>query len=205
MSNAIYTLRCPTNRSREYLKHAPAMGLFTVIRKNKIREKTVRILVLGLDNAGKSTIIKQVMKEDLSKVAPTFGFEIKTVRYRDFRLDFWDIGGQKSIRPYWQNCFEQTDAVMWVVDSTDIQRLPACRQELFELMTQSRLHFIPLLVLANKQDLAAAKEKAEIEMFLSLHKLKKNRWLVSRTSAYKNKGIDEGIDWLLSQVQKQRS
>lgn len=180
------------------------MGLLTVIRKDKIKEKCIRTLVLGLDNAGKSTIVKRIIKEDVMEVSPTFGFEIKTTTYHEFKIDLWDVGGQKSIRPYWQNCFEQTDAVIWVIDSTDIERLETSCQELFRTMSQSRLVSIPLLIFANKQDLPTAATKEEIETFLSLSRLKKNKSFVSKVSAYLGKGIEEGLNWLVNEIKENR-
>ena len=69
--------------------------------------------------------------ESPSKICPTFGFEIKTIPIsREVKLNFWDIGGQKSIRPFWRNYYEETDAIVWVIDSTDSDRLETCKIEL---------------------------------------------------------------------------
>lgn len=70
------------------------------------------------------------MKQDVSKVSPTFGFEIKTLEYGPFFCNIWDIGGQNTIRAYWRNYYEETDGIIWVVDSTDIQRLQTVKAEL---------------------------------------------------------------------------
>ncbi|RCN32384.1 ADP-ribosylation factor family protein [Ancylostoma caninum] len=95
------------------------MGLLTILRKQREREREIRVLILGLDNAGKTTITKKFLGEDLSTVEPTLGFNIKTVDFHGFTINFWDVGGQKSLRSYWRNYFEQTDALIWVVDSGD--------------------------------------------------------------------------------------
>ncbi|KIH44623.1 hypothetical protein ANCDUO_25350 [Ancylostoma duodenale] len=84
------------------------MGLLTILRKQREREREIRVLILGLDNAGKTTITKKFL-----------GFNIKTVDFHGFTINFWDVGGQKSLRSYWRNYFEQTDALIWVVDSGD--------------------------------------------------------------------------------------
>lgn len=73
----------------------------------------------------------EMLAEPPSKICPTFGFEIKTIPIsREVKLNFWDIGGQKSIRPFWRNYYEETDAIVWVIDSTDSDRLETCKTEL---------------------------------------------------------------------------
>jgi small GTP-binding protein len=72
----------------------------------------VRILLLGLDNAGKTTIIRRLSDEDTTTIVPTPGFNIKTIVHEGFKLNVWDIGGQKTIRPYWRNYFDRTDALV---------------------------------------------------------------------------------------------
>lgn len=77
-------------------------------------EKELRLLLLGLDNAGKTTILKVLASEDINHVTPTAGFNIKSVISDGFKLNVWDIGGQRKIRPYWKNYFENTDVLVGV-------------------------------------------------------------------------------------------
>ena len=72
----------------------------TLLRKLKRSDNEARILVLGLDNSGKTTILKKLSEEDISHIMPTQGFNIKSLMQDGFKLNVWDIGGQKSIRPY---------------------------------------------------------------------------------------------------------
>ncbi len=90
--------------------------------------KSVRITILmriitnngsGLDNAGKTTVVKKFNGKDIAHIEPTLGFDIKTLEYNDFFLNIWDVGGQQTIRTYWRNYFESTDGLIWVVDSAD--------------------------------------------------------------------------------------
>merc|ERR1712072_1084243 len=69
--------------------------------------------------SGKTTILKKLSEEDISHIMPTQGFNIKSLMQDGFKLNVWDIGGQKSIRPYWRNYFDQTDALIYVIDSAD--------------------------------------------------------------------------------------
>lgn len=98
----------------------------------------------GLDNAGKSTILSRWLHPkpvaDEAFISPTFGFDIKTHLVSErCRLNFWDIGGQKTLRPFWRNYYEETDAVVWVVDSADRDRLHSCREEL-ETVLNANVH-----------------------------------------------------------------
>lgn len=95
------------------------MGFLKILRKQRAREREMRILILGLDNAGKTTLMKKFLDEPTDTIEPTLGFDIKTVHFKDFQLNLWDVGGQKSLRSYWKNYFESTDALIWVVDSSD--------------------------------------------------------------------------------------
>ena len=112
------------------------MGLLTILKKVKQKEREVRVLMLGLDNAGKTTVVKKFNGEDIDLISPTLGFNIKTLEYRGFKLNIWDVGGQTSLRSYWRNYFEQTDGLIWVVDSADRMRLRDCKAELQALLQQ---------------------------------------------------------------------
>ncbi|KAG7280673.1 hypothetical protein CRUP_023292 [Coryphaenoides rupestris] len=99
------------------------MGLLSILRKLKSTpDQEVRILLLGLDNGGKTTLLKQLASEDISHITPTQGFNIKSVQSQGFKLNVWDIGGQRKIRPYWRNYFENTDVLIYVIDSADRKR-----------------------------------------------------------------------------------
>merc|ERR1712178_484954 len=145
------------------------MGCLRIIlKKMKKDEKEARILMLGLDNAGKTTILKKMSDEDITTIMPTQGFNIKSLVQGDFKLNVWDIGGQKTIRPYWSNYFESSDALVYVVDSSDRRRLEESCAELKELLAEDKLAAVPLLVFANKQDLLQATPADEIASTLQL-------------------------------------
>ncbi|XP_025070738.1 ADP-ribosylation factor-like protein 2 isoform X1 [Alligator sinensis] len=112
------------------------MGLLTILKKMRQKERELRILMLGLDNAGKTTILKKFNGEDIDTISPTLGFNIKTLEHRGFKLNIWDVGGQSSLRSYWRNYFESTDGLIWVVDSADRHRLALCKQELQNLLVE---------------------------------------------------------------------
>ncbi|KAI3659374.1 hypothetical protein MP638_001296 [Amoeboaphelidium occidentale] len=176
------------------------MGLLSILRKLRQKEKEMRVLILGLDNAGKTTILKKVIGEPIDKISPTLGFNIKTIEYNGFKVNLWDVGGQKSIRSYWRNYFEQTDALIWVVDSADKVRLEDCRVELFSLLKEERLAGASLLVFANKQDLNGAYSLEEIREFLSLESIATHHWAIFACSAVTGDKLIDGFDWLINDV-----
>ncbi|KAI9633421.1 putative ADP-ribosylation-like factor [Dioszegia hungarica] len=176
------------------------MGLLTIIRKNKAKSREMRVLFLGLDNAGKTTILKKLRSEDISTISPTLGFNISTLVRDGYTLNIWDVGGQKTLRPYWRNYFESTDAVVWVVDSGDRLRMSDCGSELRGLLGEERLAGATLLVFANKQDLFGAMSLEEIRDALDLPSIVSHRWIIRSCSAYTGTGLDEGMDWLVKEV-----
>ena len=177
------------------------MGLLTIIKKAKAKEKEMRVLLVGLDNAGKTTIVKRVNGEDISKISPTLGFDIKTLEFRGYRLNVWDVGGQRSLRPYWRNYFEATDGMVWVVDSADTMRLADCARELKALLGEEKLAGASLLVLTNKQDLPGAATEEQIAAALGLHDMSGDRhWKIAPCSAVSGDGLIGAFDWLVSDI-----
>eukprot|EP01067_Filipodium_phascolosomae_P004203 Filipodium_phascolosomae@DN2737_c1_g1_i23.p1 len=154
------------------------MGFLSILRKIKRKEKEMRILFLGLDNAGKTTIVSRIIDGDITDIAPTVGFEIRTIYMNGCRVNIWDIGGQRSIRTFWKNYFESTDGLVWVVDCADTGRLSLCKHELHKLLLEDvglsqsaylrkqspnskcfmlqKLIGASLLIYASKQDLPGA-------------------------------------------------
>merc|ERR1711953_394460 len=177
------------------------MGLLSLLKSLRAKEpKDCRILLLGLDNAGKTTILKQLSSEDITQVTPTQGFNIKSVNTSGFKLNVWDIGGQRRLRPYWANYFENTDVLIYVVDSADVRRLQEAAEEFDDLLQEDRLAKVPCLVYANKQDLETAETSADVARELKLHKLKDRTFQIQPCSAKSGEGVKEGLEWVLKQV-----
>lgn len=164
----------------------------------------MRILILGLDNAGKTTVVKKLCGEPIDKIEPTLGFQIQTLSYDRYQLNLWDVGGQKSIRAYWRNYFEQTDGLVWVVDSSDIYRLEQCRDELYELLKQERLAGASLLIFANKQDVDGSLPTERIAEVLNPGgngpQFKNRHWSILACSAVTGEGLAPGMDWLVQDI-----
>mmetsp|Transcript_24731 Transcript_24731/g.54643 ORF Transcript_24731/g.54643 Transcript_24731/m.54643 type:complete len:190 (-) Transcript_24731:157-726(-) len=176
------------------------MGLLTLLRKLKKSDHEARLLVLGLDNSGKTTILKALSDEEISHIMPTQGFNIKSLMHDGFKLNMWDIGGQKSIRPYWRNYFDQTDALIYVIDSADSARLEETGIELRQLLEEERLLHVPLLVFANKQDLIHAASAAELSEALNLDSCRDRTWQIIPCSAKTKEGLQDGMEWMVEQM-----
>ncbi|CAG9859652.1 unnamed protein product [Phyllotreta striolata] len=176
------------------------MGFLTVLKKMKQKEKEMRILLLGLDNAGKTTILKRFNGEPINTISPTLGFNIKTLEHNGFKLNMWDVGGQKSLRSYWRNYFECTDGLIWVVDSADKRRLEDCKAELNTLLKEERLAGATLLVFANKQDLPGALGLDELRSVLELDDIKTHHWRIISCSAVTGENLLAGMDWVVSDI-----
>lgn len=153
--------------------------------------------MLGLDNAGKTTIVKKIMNEDVSSVSPTLGFIIKTIDYDGYKLNIWDVGGQKTLRTYWKNYFEKTDTLIWVVDATDRERIDDCRRELEGLLLEERLMGASLLVFKNKSDVPGSMTEGEVRQGLQLDSIKTHKWTIMACSAMTGMNLQEGLQWVV--------
>ncbi|CAL8094745.1 unnamed protein product [Calicophoron daubneyi] len=159
-------------------------------------KKEVRILMVGLDAAGKTTILYKLKLGEIVSTIPTIGFNVETVEYKNITFTMWDVGGQDKIRPLWRHYFRNTQGLIFVVDSNDIDRIGNAREELSHMLNEDELRDAVLLVLANKQDLAQAMNAADVAEKLGLHALRKRNWFIQATCATTGSGLYEGLDWL---------
>jgi ADP-ribosylation factor 6 len=116
--------------------------------------KQMRILMLGLDAAGKTTILYRLKLNNDSNVntIPTVGFNVESVSYKNVKFNVWDVGGQDKIRPLWRHYYTGTQGLIFVVDSADIDRLDEAKQELHKIINDREMKEAVILVFANKQD-----------------------------------------------------
>lgn len=142
-----------------------------------------RILMVGLDAAGKTTILYQLKLGEMTNTAPTLGFNVETVAYKNIEFMVWDMGGQDAIRPLWRHYYENCQALIFVVDSADEERLQEARDELHKLMEEEQLKDAVLLVYANKQDMPEAKSVQEVADALELTDVKGRVWYIQACSA----------------------
>lgn len=140
--------------------------------------------------------------EDIQHITPTQGFNIKSVQKDGFKMHVWDIGGQRTIRPYWRNYFEQVECLVYVVDSSDHKRLEETGVEFRDLLDEDKLCGVPVLIFANKQDLVNAQSPAEISKCLELDTIRDRQWQIQACSAKTGEGIQNGMEWCIKIVSK---
>mmetsp|Transcript_91774 Transcript_91774/g.112398 ORF Transcript_91774/g.112398 Transcript_91774/m.112398 type:complete len:196 (-) Transcript_91774:38-625(-) len=186
-------------------------GFFSRFRK---KQKDMRILMIGLDNAGKTTILYKLKLGEVITSIPTIGFNVESVKYKHITFTVWDIGGQEKIRPLWRHYYQNAHGIIFVIDSNDKERIDDkhgndnnAEYELKKLLLEHELRNSALLVLANKQDMKHSLPVHEITERLGLQKLRNRHWNIQGTCATTGEGLYEGLDWLsstLSKINKQR-
>ena len=130
------------------------------------------------------------------------GFNVETVEYKNICFIVWDVGGQGGIRPLWRHYFQNTQGLIFVIDSNDRERITEAEKELQNMLQEDKLQDAVLLVFANKQDLSNAMSATEIADKLGLNHLRNRHWYIQATCATKGHGLYEGLDWLSNELAK---
>jgi len=171
-------------------------GSVSKIMNKLFANREMRILMLGLDAAGKTTILYKLKLNQQVTTIPTVGFNVETVTYKNVRFNVWDVGGQDKIRPLWRHYYTGSEGLIFVVDSADRDRIDEARQELHRIIGDREMRNALLLVFANKQDLPGAMSPQDITEKLQLQKLKDHLWFVHPSCATTAEGLFEGLAWL---------
>ncbi|XP_051560368.1 ADP-ribosylation factor-like protein 13B isoform X2 [Myxocyprinus asiaticus] len=173
--------------------------------------RKVTLVMVGLDNAGKTATVRGIQGESPSDVAPTVGFSKVDLKQGKFEVTIFDLGGGKRIRGIWKNYYSESYGVVFVVDSSDVQRIQETRDTMAEVLRHPRIAGKPVLVLANKQDQDGALAEADIIESLSLEKLVNENKCICQIEPCSallgygkkvDKSIKNGLNWLLSNIAK---
>mmetsp|Transcript_12044 Transcript_12044/g.16694 ORF Transcript_12044/g.16694 Transcript_12044/m.16694 type:complete len:185 (-) Transcript_12044:127-681(-) len=164
--------------------------------------KSVRVVMVGLDAAGKTTVLYNLKLGEVVTTIPTIGFNVERIEHKNLDLQVWDIGGQDKIRPLWKHYYQNTDGVIFVVDSADRERVTAAKEELHKTLLQDELKDAAVLVYANKQDLPRAVSTKKLVKELGLDKLQNHVWHVQGACATTGEGLVEGMDWLANTLKR---
>ncbi|XP_050421581.1 ADP-ribosylation factor-like protein 13B [Adelges cooleyi] len=184
------------------------------------QRRKMTVLLIGLDNAGKTCILKSILREKQKNVLPTIGFSSSSFRHRDNDITIYDLGGHKQIRDIWNQYFADVHGVVFVVDSTDHRRLDECRDVFTNVLKHDKIAGKPVLLLGNKQDKHGALDELDIVDRLNVEavvNINKCPTLVETctalhmapihycSAAFVDPCIDSGFNWLVSQIVKQYS
>ncbi|CAH8507993.1 unnamed protein product [Schistosoma guineensis] len=165
-------------------------------------KKSMRILMIGLDAAGKTTILYKLKLGEVVTTIPTIGFNVETVEYKNINFTVWDVGGQDKIRRLWRHYFQNTQGLIFVVDSNDRDRISESAEELNKMLLEDELRDVVILVFANKQDLPNAMSTAEVAEKLRLRDIRNRPWHIQLACATQGEGLFEGLDWLSNELSK---
>ncbi|XP_055915610.1 ADP-ribosylation factor-related protein 1 [Eupeodes corollae] len=170
------------------------------------------IVILGLDNAGKTTYLEAAKTKftknykgmNPSKITTTVGLNIGQVDVQGIRLNFWDLGGQTELQSLWDKYYEECHGVIYVIDSNDRDRMEESKLIFDTMIKNDHLSGVPLLVLANKQDLPDVMGVREIKPVFQQagEHIGRRDCLIMPVSALTGEGVDEGIQWLVEAVKR---
>lgn len=170
-------------------------NLLEVVSRLRKSTEPQRIVMLGLDAAGKSTILYNIDLSDHKTVKPTIGFNVEEVKIPHTKVSFvvWDLGGQESLRAIWKQYLQDIAGLVFVVDSADVNRMDEARSCLHSLVRDPSLAGVPIVVVANKQDLLGALSVDEVEKRLVLNSLSsvRNPYILRPTIALSSQGVVE--------------
>ena len=134
--------------------------------------------------------------------SPTIGSNVEEVIFKNIHFLMMDIGGQESLRSSWQTYYSHTEYVILVIDSTDRERLPLSKEELFRMLQCEELRSASVLIFANKQDIKDAMTSAEISRQLCLTSIKDQAWHIQACCALTGEGLYQGLDWIASRIKR---
>ncbi|GAB0093249.1 ADP-ribosylation factor-related protein 1 [Sergentomyia squamirostris] len=170
------------------------------------------VLILGLDNAGKTTYLEAAKTKltknykgmNPSKITTTVGLNIGQIDIQGIRLSFWDLGGQEELQSLWDKYYQESHAVIYIIDSHDRDRMNESKEVFDKMISNDHLSGVPLLLLANKQDLPDCMGVREIKPVFQHtgHLIGRRDCLVMPVSALNGEGVDDGIKWLVEAIKR---
>jgi len=167
-------------------------------------KRDVKMMMVGLDAAGKTTVLYKLQLGEAVTTIPTIGFNVETLECKNIRFTVWDIGGQDKIRKLWKHYYQGNQGLIFVVDSSDRDRIDIAREELQKTLADEELRNVVILVFANKQDLPHAMPPKEVVEKLELPKVAGHRkWFIQATQATTGDGLYEGLDWMARTLKEQ--
>ena len=159
-----------------------------------------KLLMLGLDNAGKTTLLYKLKLGDVVKTTPTIGFNLEQVSYKKLKFSVWDLGGQDRIRPLWRHYYQGMKGIIFVLDSNDLERCNEALDEVKLLTTEDQLKDCPILIYLNKIDLNLPNQIQENYVHAQLNNYTNTTFFIQKCSGHTGEGIYEGLDWMSKKI-----
>lgn len=172
--------------------------------------QSLHVVVIGLDSAGKTSLLYRLKLKEFVETIPTKGFNTEKIKVpvgngRAITFQVWDVGGQEKLRPLWKSYTRRTDGMVFVVDSTEVERMEEAKVELHKITRTSENQGVPVLVLANKQDLPVALPVSDVEKVLAVHELSASTLHhVQGCSAVDGQGLQLGLEKLYDMILKRK-
>ncbi|KAL6650067.1 hypothetical protein ACP70R_014291 [Stipagrostis hirtigluma subsp. patula] len=166
-------------------------SLFYGLWKYMFNKDEFRVLILGVDKAGKTTLLEKLKSIYLKgeglphdRVVPTVGLNIGRIEDANAKLVFWDLGGQVGLRTIWEKYYEEAHAVIYVIDAAAASSFEDSKSTLEKVLRHEHLRGAPLLIVANKQDLSGVITDEELARYLHLKELNERPYMFEAVSAY---------------------
>ena len=176
---------------------------FSRMWKKLFSKKEAKVLMLGLDSAGKTTILYQLKLGLALETIPTMGFVYEKIQHKKFVLNVWDVAGQDTLRPLWRQYFQGTKAIIFVVDSGDKNRLDLAKQELHGILSDETIDDAILVLVANKIDLNVM-NKDQIEASMDLGRFYGRNMKSFGVCGTTGEGLEEMMEWIGKNINKKK-
>jgi len=174
------------------------------------RKKQRNICILGLDDSGKSSLLNDIRRKfqksfvNDSEILPTVGLNYSQIQLDGFDLTFWDLGGMKRFREIWESYYQDIDVLLWVVDSSNPDRFKESIEEFKKITENENLIFVPLCIVANKQDKVGAIKSDTFEELFRISELRDRKTFIFETSCVgdfpNHLGVDNLLEWIIENL-----
>uniref|UniRef100_A0A8C3VMN7 ARF like GTPase 5C n=1 Tax=Catagonus wagneri TaxID=51154 RepID=A0A8C3VMN7_9CETA len=163
-------------------------------------KKEHKVIIVGLDNAGKITILYQFLTNEVVHTSPTISSNVEEIVLQKTHFFMWDIGGQEALRSTWSMHYANTEFIILVIDSTDRDQLLTAREELHKMLAHEALRDASVLIFANKQDMKDSTTPVEISQLLTLSAIEDHPWHIQGCCALTGEGLRAGLQWIQSRT-----